>query len=251
MSCDPKTFLIINSASRSSGTITDFTINLSKEIRNATTIKLLECKIPNTLYNVRTGINDQILFSEGGPNLTATLTAGSYGISDLCLEVQNQLIAAGALAYVCTYNANTSRVTISAGAPFSLLLATGTTQANQLLGFAATDVAGAATYTGTLFPQLVRNQYYTIDINEIPANGVDISNRSFTFPVLNTVNLNEYLIHHAETNSYLSICQVPTNITKLSVKLRDANHNIISATELGLDWLFVVEIRQVLEKNIN
>jgi hypothetical protein len=90
-------------------------------------------------------------FDEGGAELTATLTAGSYTGTSLATEVKTQLDAAGG-TYTVDYSETTGKFTIARGAGnFTLrwlagahaYLATGT-----IIGFNVTaDDTGAATYT--------------------------------------------------------------------------------------------------------
>lgn len=64
--------------------------------------------------------NQLIDFNEGGSDLTATLTAGSYTFSGLLTEIQTQLNAAGALTYTVANDGNGS-IVISATGVFDLV----------------------------------------------------------------------------------------------------------------------------------
>lgn len=96
-----------------------------------------------------TRLNNAIDFSEGGPELQATLNNGDYTLEEFLAEVQRALNAAGALNYTVSVNRTTRVITIAASGTFSLLAATGTrigTGAWSLMGFNATDLTSAATY---------------------------------------------------------------------------------------------------------
>jgi flagellar hook-associated protein FlgK len=68
----------------------------------------------NKIYEITDGGNNQIIFSEnGGPALTATLTAGPYTGEEMAAEIQKQLRAAGTEAYTVSYDSPTRRFTIS------------------------------------------------------------------------------------------------------------------------------------------
>jgi hypothetical protein len=100
-------------------------------------------------FEVTSG-NNLLNFDEGGPELTATITIGSYTATDFVEAVENALNAAGALTYTVTFNRTTRLITIAATGNFDLLAGTGSNKAFgpwTLLGF-ATDQTGAATYTG-------------------------------------------------------------------------------------------------------
>jgi hypothetical protein len=96
--------------------------------------------------------NNVINFSEGGPELTATLSINDYTATEYCKEIQTRMRLAGSLNYVCTFDRNTRRITISAPSNFSLLTATGSQQAVaiwDMAGFTiATDKVGSNSYTG-------------------------------------------------------------------------------------------------------
>lgn len=134
--------------------------------------------------------NNLINFSEGGPQLTATLPINDYTATEYAAEIQTQLRLAGTQDYVCTFNRTTRRITISAPLNFSLLTNTGSQQAVaiwDMAGFTiASDKTGANTYTGEnaagdeYRPQLTLAQYLSLDDNlvkesasvNISANGV-------------------------------------------------------------------------------
>lgn len=102
-------------------------------------------------YVVVEEFNDRIDFDEGGGQLTATLTPGTYGsVAAYAAEVQTQLLAAGALTY--SVGQSTNRFVISASGTFSLLWDTGTNSGRTAgidLGFDVTaNDTGAALYNG-------------------------------------------------------------------------------------------------------
>lgn len=104
----------------------------------------------NGVFWVQAGVNDKINFDEGGAELTATLTAGTYDGQTLAVEIKTQLDAAGALTYTVTYSETTGKFTIAASGNFTLRWNTGTNKAvdaSGLLGFSdAANDTGAATY---------------------------------------------------------------------------------------------------------
>lgn len=105
----------------------------------------------NGRFVVTAGANNKINFNEGGAELTATLTAGTYNGQTLAVEVETQLTAAGALSYSVSYSDSTAKFTIAASGNFALLWNTGTNKAvdaSGLLGFSdAADDTGTDTYT--------------------------------------------------------------------------------------------------------
>jgi hypothetical protein len=106
-----------------------------------------------------------ISFDEGGGELTATLTMGSYTPTDIATEAQTALNAAGALTYTVTFNRSTRTFTIAATGTFSLLVSSGTSGASafSMFGFTGTDRTSAATYTGGVAGSEYRPQFILQD----------------------------------------------------------------------------------------
>lgn len=99
--------------------------------------------------------NNKINFKEAamGSELTATIPNGNYTASTLAAEIKTQLEVSGADTYTVSYSQTTGLWTISSnGTHLSLLVNTGTNQANCLLknslGFSNTDKTGSLSYTG-------------------------------------------------------------------------------------------------------
>lgn len=96
--------------------------------------------------------NTKIDFSEtAGIELTATLTQGIFTPTSMCAEIKTQLEAVGAETYTVTFSSITRKFTVAhGGAYFSLLFGSGTNaqiSASEPLGFYASDLTGALTYT--------------------------------------------------------------------------------------------------------
>jgi hypothetical protein len=123
--------------------------------------------------------NNKIDFKEsgGGPELTATISSGTYSVSGLSTEIKTQLEAVGAATYTISYGDTTGKWTVANdGAHLSLLCGTGTNIATCLLteslGFTATDKTGSVTYTGSNIAihtkeSIVFDMITTEDINSI------------------------------------------------------------------------------------
>jgi hypothetical protein len=77
-------------------------------------------------------LNNKINFTEGGPELTATITTGSYSLSALASEIKTQLDAAGAFTYTVTVN-SLDQISIDATGNFQLLGASGSNLSTSLL----------------------------------------------------------------------------------------------------------------------
>jgi len=76
-----KNKLFISSADRSSGTPSDFRLDLSHSIQACTGISLGRIRIPNTFYSIDEN-NRQLDWLEDSTSLTTTLDLGSYQVGD-------------------------------------------------------------------------------------------------------------------------------------------------------------------------
>lgn len=103
---------------------------------------------------VITTANNKLDFDEGGAELTATITAGSYTPSTLCTEIKIQMDAAGAATYTVTYSGKVFRIA-SNGATLNLRCNTGTNAANGIwttIGFStAANKTGYTNYAGDYY----------------------------------------------------------------------------------------------------
>ena len=102
-------------------------------------------------FEIIAGYNDAIDFNEGGAELNAILTAGTYTADELCAEIKTQLDDEGANTYTPVYNPVTAKFTIAADGTLSILWLSGTntlTSVGLTIGFVITaDDSGASTYT--------------------------------------------------------------------------------------------------------
>lgn len=100
---------------------------------------------------VITNKNNKIDFTEGGSDLVATLTNGSYSPSALCTEIDTRLSAAGAGSYTVSFDSIKRKFSIvkSAGT-FTIKFGTGSNvyfSAAGILGYENQDYTGALTYS--------------------------------------------------------------------------------------------------------
>ena len=64
------------------------------------------------IFNISAGTNNEIQFDEGGGDLLATISSGSYTGNELAEEIQSQLRAAGSQEYNVTYDETTREFSI-------------------------------------------------------------------------------------------------------------------------------------------
>lgn len=89
-------------------------------------------QVPNSVYNVRTGVNDEFWWNEQGGNLDTTIPEGAYTGDTLAAALKTAMDAKSAYVYTVTYDDTTGKLSFSY---------TGTGSITFLFG----DNAGAST----------------------------------------------------------------------------------------------------------
>lgn len=99
---------------------------------------------------VITSSNKYINFKDGGSELTATLTTGTYTSTTLAAQIKLKMEDQTADTITVSYSSLTGKWTIaSSGATFQLLFSTGTNASSSVrdaIGFGSSDYTGALTY---------------------------------------------------------------------------------------------------------
>lgn len=180
-------FLSINSKDRqsSSASSNDFTLRLPVDIIDVKCVELVSCVIANTVYKIRAGVNDKLDFNDGA-NKTITITPGAYSITSLCSTLLTQLNSSSTGFTACSYNTTTLKMTITRSSNFSLLFSSGSnvsTSIRKELGFSATDLSGASTYTGQNVVQMFNPIGCYIQINEFGMPNRTSAGCGYTFHI--------------------------------------------------------------------
>jgi len=177
-------------------------------------------------------------FDEGGAELTATLTTGTYNGNSLATEIQTQLNAAGALTYAVSYSESTAKFTISANGNFTIRWNTGTHKASDISDLCGFDDSANDTGTDTYTSDYRRIHYpacyvpnnlgaaYSIDflailnhnissdatIKAIGADDEDFTTNKVEETITYNANNLYFFFDSAETKQYWKIeIQDPTN----------------------------------------
>lgn len=95
--------------------------------------------------------NKFINFNEGGGELSAQISVGSYTLGEFTDAIALAMNDVGALEYTVTLDRSTRFITVTSTAAFDLLIASGTNSAISaygLMGFFGADLTGLLTYEG-------------------------------------------------------------------------------------------------------
>lgn len=119
--------------------------------------------------------NKYINFKEGGGELTAEISIGSYTLTQYLLEVASAMNAAGANTYSLSVNRQTRIVTLTSSGSFDLLFGSGSNSgesAASLLGMSASDSLAITSKVGiqgagyAYFPQFFLQNYQPSILNK-------------------------------------------------------------------------------------
>lgn len=142
-----KSHLVISSSNRSKGTNTNFSYNV-KTTMHYNSLRINYISIPMALYNVKTDINDEFIFNEGGAALTATISPGNYSKTSFASALQSALNAAGADNYtVSVENDDTYNITLSSDGTFQIEFSQFSDQALRLYSETGADTSTVASYS--------------------------------------------------------------------------------------------------------
>ena len=175
------------------------------------TYEILDYTSVNQLYNVETGVNDQLHWAEPGA-LTATIPAGNYNNTTLHAAMKVVMDAASASTFTFTVSVDTGLVTMAiAAGTFNWEWGTVTTRrANFLLGLSPVDTGAAASIAGDLVPDLSLHTHLLLEIPEDGTKNVtliDGSEHSFLVPLGESFGeeiLSRKLNHYQQTVFFAS-----------------------------------------------
>jgi len=179
--------VVLDSNDRFTGTVLNANYRLIDAGGVSGTYEILDYTSVNQVFNVETGVNDQLHWVEPGA-LTATIPAGFYTTTTLHAAMKIVMDAASSSVFTFTVTADTGIVTVAITVgTFGWQWATVTTRrANFLLGLSPVDVVAASSITGDLVPNL---ELHTHLLLEIPEDGtknvtlIDGTEHSFLVPL--------------------------------------------------------------------
>lgn len=247
--------IYINSRNRDAGTATRFRINLDTTYNNIKSLELHICSIPNTIYLIRTGVNDTFNLAEFGVgNATVTLSAGSYSSTQIETELMTQLDAVSLASlsgatYTVSISPTTLKMTIvSTGPQFDLTFSGTQYELEQYIGFlsgvnSSSLVGGSQTLVSTnvvnLSPLTELFLKFT-NFGNIIRTDEGVSS-AFMVPVL--VNYGDYIIFQ-ENNGFPSIIfqsYNEINLSYLEVELVDRFGQPVDLN--GAEWSFCISFK--------
>lgn len=243
-----RTSIYVNSASRGSGTATNFRMSLTPTM-NARKYRVKKASIPFTYYTVRTGINDVFaLATAADGNISITLPAGSYTPTTLKPMMQNLLNPLVTGNVTVTFNATTLRVelafTATTGEINAASLAAGT--ANSFLGFGAIQapanpMIGSSVYNLSGPEELFIHSQALQDSSALSSYSTadfQLKTTSVIHRVSVNVNFGSTIIDDYGTSSWQDYPN--RSITQLDFSLRYADGTLVDLQ--GREWSLELEV---------
>lgn len=249
---DPGLF-IINSKDRTTGTSSSFVLQLNdqnRKLRNVKRVVLKSVILPNTIYNIRSGVNNIVSWTRSTARIFV-IPPGAYSLSILLSTIQTGMNAVA--------DGNTYSVTSSPATNF----VTFTTTAGNLnwfldytaAYFPATELGYLSTITfapfnpttsiGNSWPNLSAPYHVGIKIEEFGSKevvGTNINFRStFVVPVnVTSGNLIQYYADQILRQDFTF--PTPKDIDSLSVSLWLDTQNREAVDLNGVEWTMVWEL---------
>ncbi len=240
-------YLTINSKNKSSSnaSTSDFSIRLSIPMKYGKYVKLKEVTIPHSIYRIKQGVNDKVVWNQGGA-FSATISPGAYGITQLLAAITTAMNGADANSYVWTYDSVTFKTTVTGSSAFSLIWGTATNASTSMwkeLGFTQADTSSATSQTSPNSIALYAPIDAFIIIPQVGYSGVMSSNLYYTFKfTLASANSGEIVSWSSASFFEQEVQSSQGQLTQLDIRLVDESGNILDLN--GLDWSFTLEITE-------
>lgn len=186
--------LYVRTEDRTTGSTSssDFTIYLpsSLAIQGIKRVCLESAQIPNTVYNVRTSVNDRMCWKRGGTDYNFQIPAGNYDSASLLSAIQTGMNAADANTYVLSLSTTSGKVTVGGSGAFQLNWTSNpqaATSCRAVLGYATGDSASGTSQVATNVINLTRPDALLIKILDsypiVRSTGTTVDNAHFVIPI--------------------------------------------------------------------
>lgn len=255
----------------------DYVVETNYVYKNITSITLLSCVLPNTIYNIYEN-NNLIHFEEtDSVVLTAVIPPGDYTLTTLPTAIKTAMEAVGNSTYTVTIDATTSRITITSDLSggtgiFNLRWAGDTVKKGfngshvilredsigNVLGFLPVDLTGANSYTATGIVNLNTLPYLLLFIENIEKyeSSENGGSRAFCQIYRNTDGsgggINSNTIHNIQS-SFHNVKHFSPPLAKLDrlhITFRDYWGNIINFNSAEHSLLFEFATVEDIDRKI-
>lgn len=233
--------VLIRSRDRTNGAVTAAQFQLARTFNSCSEIELLHFSMSNTIYNIRGYVLPVVV---AGTPYAVTLPDGNYVAPGFFTDLANALTAQTGTAFTVTVDPVTLRVTIAAGVPFDLMLAAVPGHVRVPIGFSASDLTGASSYTGTMVYSLSQPDHVILRIPGITASRLyGTQNVVGVYVVPVNVNFGSQIVYDAQSQFVQSIGLInPQGIGSLTVELVDDYNRPLA--NIADDWSMILRIQE-------
>lgn len=212
-----------------------FSVPINPPLYSPKSCKLKWISIPNVIYNIRTGVNDQFSFTNGTP-YTLTIPAGAYSDISFCDTLMDLMNGVGTQEYSVVFNEVTMKITISCATAFSLQLSGARTCAD-VIGFEKTNTTSQLSFTGTKCATFYIDSIF-MTINEFPSTLFN-NNLVYTFAIPITKNSTQ-VIQYKDRDYFSQEVQLfGSTISNIVVQLLHKSGERVDLN--GSEWSFMLE----------
>jgi hypothetical protein len=186
-----------------------YRFQFSNQIVLSKSMRLIYASLPNTVYNVISGVNNMLDFAIDGGTYSVALPPGDYDVDSLSGQLAALMNTQYNNMFTVTYNSTTNLFRIGGRSmPVTLLFASGRNASISLasvLGYGPNDVSGMS-ITATNMPSLIEPQMMYLSIVNVPGANVTTTNfqSQFTIP-LASGGKGSYCIYNEASNYKQSI----------------------------------------------
>lgn len=219
-------------------TSTNFTYTPLIRMKTYKSLAFRRVIFPISYYEIRTGINDRIDFTEGGGGeLNAVLNAGNYNLTQMQTEVKRAMDAVSATTYTITISLTSGLLTATNTAVSAIvfLWLTGTNtliNASYMLGFSdgvapKTNTASATTITSTYPVELQPSKNLYLDITT-SSSGAIVNRRPTTTNIIVPITINGFFQNLVYQPDNLILLDVEGEIGTLHIRLTFLNGELVN-----------------------
>lgn len=238
----------------------NFTVNLSQEYKNITSVKLTSMEFMNSFYTFSTlRRNTTFTLTTGGVPYVFNLLNGSYSNNDMLTQIplaSNYTPALPAIGFSVTYAFSSNSFIFTATQPYTIVFPSNVSPNNNgigyNLGFTRTSYSSSGVTNRLVSdssPDMDQDRYINLQINDW--NLVESQGNNLTyFPVFAKVQLpagskNSYVLmnNYSDSSTKIYNFQQPVNIQKLQILLLDSYGNILDMR--GGNFSMTLELEQV------
>ena len=220
---------------------------LPQGVRNLCGIRLIEFTIPNVLYNIRSGVNDRMVWNRSSTNYSYVIPQGQYTISTLLSTIETGMNGVDANSYDLTHSLTTYKTSIAGSGTFILNWATSpfaSTSCWRELGWTSADVATGTSHTSPNCFNMTYPTWMFIQLDSLP---IEIKSSSIStshtlnFPVLLTNSGGSLVSIGDHCHQYSFPIRPSITLSDFRVRLLDQYYQTITCN--GIDWSMVLEVQ--------